>query len=52
MLARSVRTVPNDRIRGVEVETPPLHRLLGLVRVRIDAAAGAVKENDEEFKPE
>ncbi|HEX2072958.1 MAG TPA: PH domain-containing protein, partial [Geodermatophilus sp.] len=27
LLARSVRTVPNDRIRGVEVEAPPLHRL-------------------------
>ena len=40
VLSRSVRTVPNDRIRGVEVEAPPLHRLLGLVRVRIDAAAG------------
>jgi putative membrane protein len=49
LLSRSVRTVPNDRIRGVEVETPPLHRLLGLVRVRIDAAAGAVSGKDEEL---
>lgn len=40
LVSRSVRTVPNDRIRGVEVEAPPLHRLLGLVRLRIDAAAG------------
>lgn len=40
LVSRSVRTVPNDRIRGVEVEAPPVHRLLGLVRVRIDAAAG------------
>ncbi|MGK5111570.1 MULTISPECIES: PH domain-containing protein [unclassified Geodermatophilus] len=48
LLARSVRTVPNDRIRGVEVETPPLHRLFGLVRVRVDAAAGAVGVNEEE----
>ena len=40
LLARSVRTVPNDRIRGVEVEAPALHRVFGLVRVRIDAAAG------------
>ncbi|HYX96662.1 MAG TPA: PH domain-containing protein, partial [Geodermatophilus sp.] len=39
LLARSVRTVPNDRIRGVEVEAPALHRVFGLVRVRIDAAA-------------
>jgi uncharacterized membrane protein YdbT with pleckstrin-like domain len=48
LLARSVRTVPNDRIRGVEVETPPLHRVFGLVRVRIDAAAGSVGANQEE----
>jgi putative membrane protein len=49
LLSRSVRTVPTDRIRGVEVEMPPLHRLFGLVRVRIDAAAGAVSGNDEEL---
>ncbi|WP_245821446.1 PH domain-containing protein [Geodermatophilus pulveris] len=49
LLARSVRTVPNDRIRGVEVEAPPLHRLVGLVRVRIDAAAGSVGTNEEEL---
>ncbi|SDZ04096.1 putative membrane protein [Geodermatophilus africanus] len=49
LLARSVRTVPNDRIRGVEVEAPPLHRLLGLVRVRIDAAAGSVGASGEEL---
>ncbi len=40
LVSRSTRTVPNDRIRGVEIEAPPMHRLLGLVRVRIDAAAG------------
>ena len=49
LLSRSVRTVPNDRIRGVEVETPVLHRLFGLVRVRIDAAAGTVQGKDEEL---
>lgn len=49
LLSRSVRTVPNDRIRGVEIETPLLHRLFGLVRVRIDAAAGAVGGQDEEL---
>ncbi|TQN38171.1 putative membrane protein [Blastococcus colisei] len=49
LLSRSVRTVPNDRIRGVEVETPLLHRLFGLVRVRIDAAAGAVNGKEEEL---
>ena len=49
LLSRSVRTVPNDRIRGVEVEAPALHRVFGLVRVRIDAAAGAVGGKDEEL---
>jgi putative membrane protein len=47
LLSRSVRTVPNDRIRGVEVEEPLVHRLLGLVRVRIDAAAGAADKDEE-----
>ncbi|MCW2579994.1 MAG: conserved rane protein of unknown function, partial [Blastococcus sp.] len=49
LLSRSVRTVPNDRIRGVEVETPLLHRVFGLVRVRIDAAAGAVNGKEEDL---
>jgi putative membrane protein len=49
LLSRSVRTVPNDRVRGVEIETPALHRVFGLVRVRIDAAAGAVKDDEEEL---
>ncbi len=49
LLSRSVRTVPLDRVRGVEVEAPLLHRLFGLVRVRVDAAAGAVQGADEEL---
>jgi putative membrane protein len=47
LLSRSVRTVPNDRIRGVEVEAPPLHQVFGLVRVRIDAAAGVTDKHEE-----
>jgi putative membrane protein len=47
LLARKVRTVPNDRIRGVEVEAPALHRVFGLVRVRVDAAAGAAGKDEE-----
>jgi putative membrane protein len=49
LLSRSVRTVPIDRVRGVEVEAPALHRLFGLVRVRIDAAAGSVGGTEEEL---
>jgi putative membrane protein len=49
LLARSVRTVPNDRVRGVEVEAPVLYRLFGLVKVRIDAAAGSLTGDGEEL---
>ncbi|GAB3352028.1 PH domain-containing protein [Modestobacter lapidis] len=49
LLTRSVRTVPLDRVRGVEVEAPLLHRVFGLVRVRIDAAAGSSVTGTEEL---
>jgi putative membrane protein len=49
LLTRSVRTVPLDRVRGVEVEAPLLHRVFGLVRVRIDAAAGSSVTGSEEL---
>jgi putative membrane protein len=40
VFSRSVRTIPLDRIRGVDVSEPFLHRLLGLVKVEVEAAAG------------
>jgi putative membrane protein len=40
VLRHSTRVVPLDRIRGVELQAPWLHRLLGLVRVDVEAAAG------------
>ena len=40
VLRRSVRTIPLERVRGVVVTAPFLHRLLGLVRVEVEAAAG------------
>ena len=40
MLSRSVRTIPLERVRGIRVTEPFLHRLLGLVRVDVEAAAG------------
>ena len=36
----STRVVALDRIRGVELQAPWLHRVLGLVRVDVEAAAG------------
>ena len=40
VVRRSVRTIPVERVRGIVVTAPFLHRLLGLVRVEIEAAAG------------
>ena len=40
VFSRNVRTVPLDRIRGIDVSAPFLHRLLGLVKVEVEAAAG------------
>jgi putative membrane protein len=40
VLRHSTRVVPLDRIRGVELQAPWLHRVLGLVRVDVEAAAG------------
>lgn len=40
VLSRSVRTIPLERVRGMDVTEPFLHRLLGLVKVDVEAAAG------------
>jgi putative membrane protein len=40
LLRHQTRIVPLDRIRGVELQAPWLHRVLGLVRVDVEAAAG------------
>jgi putative membrane protein len=40
VLSRSVRTIPLERVRGIRVTEPFLHRVLGLVRVDVEAAAG------------
>jgi putative membrane protein len=47
VLSRSVRTVPLERVRGIEVTEPFLHRLLGLVRVDVEAAAGGGGQSAE-----
>lgn len=46
-VSRSVRTIPLERIRGVDISTPPLHKLLGLVVVKIDTGAGGDKQEGE-----
>jgi putative membrane protein len=40
VITRSQRTIPLERIRGVDISAPLVHRLFGLVQVRIDDAAG------------
>ena len=48
VLVRQERVVPLDRIRGVDISAPPLHRILGLVQVAVDAAGagGGASELD------
>jgi putative membrane protein len=40
LIGRSVKNIPLERIRGVDINAGPAHRLLGLAVVHIDAAAG------------
>jgi uncharacterized membrane protein YdbT with pleckstrin-like domain len=40
LVNRTTRVVPLDRVRGVELTAPFLHRLLALVKVDVEAAAG------------
>jgi putative membrane protein len=47
VLSRSVRTIPLERVRGIVVTEPFLHRLLGLVRVDVEAAAGGASQSAE-----
>lgn len=39
LIGRSVKSIPRDRIRGVDISASLPHRLLGLAIVRIDAGA-------------
>lgn len=41
VLTSSRRTVPLERVRGVDISAPLLHRAVGLVSVRVDAAGGS-----------
>ncbi|MGH3024289.1 MAG: PH domain-containing protein [Gaiellaceae bacterium] len=40
VVSHKVRTIPLERLRGVDVTASFLHRLLGLVKVEVEAAAG------------
>ncbi|MGH3094665.1 MAG: PH domain-containing protein [Streptosporangiales bacterium] len=47
LLSRRARSIPLDRIRGVDLTASPLHRMMGIVVVRVDAAAGGTGRDDE-----
>ncbi|MBO0890087.1 MAG: PH domain-containing protein, partial [Acidothermales bacterium] len=47
LLARRIRSIPLDRVRGVDLTATPLHRMMGIVVVRVDAAAGGRSRKDE-----
>lgn len=49
VLNRQTRSIPLDRVRGVDVTASPLHRLLGIAVVRIDAAAGGETQQEGEL---
>ncbi|MEV4217943.1 PH domain-containing protein [Nonomuraea sp. NPDC049725] len=61
LISRSVRTIPLERVRGVDVSTPPMHRLLGLSVLKIDTGAsggdgeatldGVTRHEAERLKP-
>lgn len=46
LVRRSTKTIPLERIRGVDVSAGPVHRMFGLAIVHIDAAAGGGKADE------
>lgn len=49
LLNRQTRSIPLDRVRGVDVTASLLHRLLGIAVVRVDAAAGGETKQEGEL---
>lgn len=48
-ISRSVRTIPLERVRGVDISAPLMHRLLGLAVLKIDTGAGGKGEQEGEL---
>jgi putative membrane protein len=46
-LSRTSRAIPFDRVTDVDIEQGPLHRLLGLARVRFETGASAGAKNED-----
>lgn len=47
LLRRSQRTIPLERVRGVDVTSTLLHRLLGVAVVHVEAAAGSAGATED-----
>ncbi|MGW5877078.1 PH domain-containing protein [Nocardiopsis terrae] len=47
LIRRSRRTIPLERVRGVDVTSTLLHRMLGVAVVRIEAAAGSAGATED-----
>ncbi len=43
-IGRLAKTIPLERIRGIDITEPPLHRLLGLAVLKIDTGAGGSEQ--------
>lgn len=46
IISRRVRTIPVDRIRAIDSQVGPLHRVLGLARLKIEAAAAGTGQEE------
>ena len=46
IFSRRVRTIPVDRIRAIDSQVGPLHRVFGLARLKIEAAAAGTGEEE------
>jgi putative membrane protein len=47
LLSRSSRAIPFDRVTDVDIEQGPVHRLLGLARVRLETGASSGSKDEE-----
>lgn len=47
LLSRNSRVIPFDRVTDIDLEQGPVHRLLGLARVRLETGASSAAKDEE-----
>lgn len=47
LLSKNSRVIPFDRVTDIDIEQGPIHRLLGLARVRLETGAASAASKDE-----